>query len=173
MLNELNDADIRDSLSSPSKTFVPSLPSNSLPSLLSLPGPGDALESISLKNLNTGAIGNFLSLILILVNSADLWANNPALILVIRRPGCAFCRDEARALSSQREYVKNNYGVSMFLVVHQEEAWEDLSHVYWKDDVYLDPRRGFYKALGKGKFATIPIEVLLNPATYFRFAMVF
>ncbi|KAL3894577.1 MAG: hypothetical protein SGCHY_005195 [Lobulomycetales sp.] len=98
----------------------------------------------------------------------QLWADKPAVILIIRRPGCALCRDDALELSKKRAHVAEYYGISMFCVVHQTDSWEDLSSLYWRDDVYLDPARGFYKALGKGKFATLTIADIANLGTLWR-----
>lgn len=123
------------------------------------PGPGDAFENISLTNLNTDQK----------LLAPQLWERAPALVCIIRRPGCAVCRDEARELVQHRSTI-NALGINMFCIVHQTDSWEDLSKVYWKGDVYLDEARGFYKALGKGKYVMASAANLANPFLWSRWS---
>ncbi|KAJ1991546.1 hypothetical protein H4R33_001304 [Dimargaris cristalligena] len=92
----------------------------------------------------------------ILVNSAKfpawtLWQYNPCLILIIRRPGCQFCREEAMELASHRNKLYRNYGIKMIAVIHENLGAQEFSVKYWRGPVYLDEQQGFISAIGGGK----------------------
>ncbi|RKO83808.1 hypothetical protein BDK51DRAFT_49645, partial [Blyttiomyces helicus] len=60
-------------------------------STLPLPQPDD----ITLSKLN--GQGEF--------KASELWADRPCLVLVVRRPGCALCREEAADVAKLRETI--------------------------------------------------------------------
>ncbi|KAJ1928765.1 hypothetical protein IWQ60_001765 [Tieghemiomyces parasiticus] len=80
-----------------------------------------------------------------------LWKTNPTLVLIIRRPGCQFCREEAMELASHRNKLYRNYGVKMIAVIHENLGAEEFSMKYWRGPVYLDEKKDFIAAIGGGK----------------------
>jgi hypothetical protein len=94
-----------------------------------------------------------------------LWDKTPTLVLVIRRPGCAFCREEAAEISSLRSAISKAWGIRMVAVVHEEVGFFSLSFLgflfskkAWKDpgaDSKLAPL-GFscFSQLGMEEFNT-------------------
>ncbi|KAJ3210482.1 hypothetical protein HK099_008228 [Clydaea vesicula] len=126
-------------------------------------GPGNFIDKVELLNLRTQ----------LPTISSTLWSKNElfkgTLILIIRRPGCAICRDEAALLASKRSLIESKFKIKMVCVIHQLEGHEELVRDYWKGDCYLDSGRGFYKALGNGTYNMArAITTLSNPIVWKR-----
>ncbi|GFH13837.1 R53.5-related protein [Haematococcus lacustris] len=96
--------------------------------------------------------------------SDKLWATQPALVLVLRRPGCVLCRDEAKRLWQLHEKAEA-LGISMNCVVHEwrEREIEAFAPAYWPGPLYHDVDKAFYKALGGGQVVKGSSLSLLNP----------
>ncbi|KAK9906498.1 hypothetical protein WJX75_002938 [Coccomyxa subellipsoidea] len=98
------------------------------------------------------------------LQSEDLWKDQPALILVLRRPGCVLCRAEAKSLWGLKPDL-DKLGVRMVCVVHEalpaeiKAFWPE----YWPGQLYLDTSKTLYKALGDGKLRKGSLLWFLNP----------
>ncbi|CAL8462490.1 g2023 [Coccomyxa elongata] len=96
--------------------------------------------------------------------SEQLWQNQPAVVLVLRRPGCLLCRAEARSLYALKPEL-DKLGVRLVCVVHEglpaeiKAFWPD----YWPGELYLDTDKKLYKALGNGKLRKGSLLWFLNP----------
>ncbi|KXS16773.1 hypothetical protein M427DRAFT_55113 [Gonapodya prolifera JEL478] len=111
------------------------------------------LSEISLKDhLNTGRT----------LKAGELWNEKPCVIMVVRRPGCSLCREEALGLSEKRDELRS-IGVDMFAVAHEELNTKDFNEKYWKGDLYLDTEKGFYKGIGYPKLYVSSLEDLKLP----------
>ncbi|CAG8626436.1 9350_t:CDS:2 [Ambispora leptoticha] len=79
------------------------------------------------------------------VISNSLWKDSAALILVVRRPGCAICRNEALKLASHRDLITEKLAKQ---IDNEVQAFNDG---FWKGDIYIDEEKEFYRALGGGE----------------------
>ncbi|KAG0323677.1 hypothetical protein BGZ99_002617 [Dissophora globulifera] len=104
------------------------------------------------------------------VPAHELWKDKPAVVIVIRRPGCQFCREEARIFHENRETIEQNMqGMNMFCIVHEKEGSDVFKNEFWKGKVYFDSEKAFYKALGGGQLRTGGWEQLIKPAFWGNF----
>ncbi|KAK9721285.1 hypothetical protein K7432_003549 [Basidiobolus ranarum] len=103
------------------------------------------------------------------IPAKQLWKNSPALIMVVRRPGCKLCRREAKDLAERRTQISEKLGIPMYAVVHEELGVEEFNKEFFNGTVYLDEEKGFYKALGGGKLSWANWTSLLNPTTLYSY----
>ncbi|XP_023220306.1 redox-regulatory protein FAM213A-like isoform X2 [Centruroides sculpturatus] len=75
-------------------------------------------------------------------SSSELWKDNGAVIMVVRRPGCFFCREEAAKISTLHPELKD-MGIPLYAVVHEELGVKKFQP-YFKGEVFLDINRIFY-----------------------------
>ncbi|KAF9101150.1 hypothetical protein BGX27_011592, partial [Mortierella sp. AM989] len=79
----------------------------------------------------------------------EIWKEKPTIVVVIRRPGCPFCREEARILDEHSDIIEKEMGFRMIVVVHEKLGASTFKNDYWNGrELYLDGSKGFYKALG-------------------------
>jgi hypothetical protein len=80
--------------------------------------------------------------------------DSPTLVVVVRRPGCLLCREEVAKLSTFKIrinvsiYFTKKCGVKMVLVFKEHLGTEIYRPEYWKDAMYIDTKKVFYKFLG-------------------------
>ncbi|KAF9173147.1 hypothetical protein BGX21_010064 [Mortierella sp. AD011] len=94
----------------------------------------------------------------------DLWKNQSTIVIVIRRPGCQFCREEARIFHGYRQMIEQSMGLKMICVVHEKEGADIFQNEFWHGKVYFDAEKGFYKALGGGRLRVGGWEQLIRPS---------
>lgn len=85
----------------------------------------------------------------------------PTIVLVIRRPGCPLCREQAQALAmrySRGEWNKFATNVNIIAVIREVSDDSDdklgareFQNYFLDHPVYYDPTRAFYKFLGLRK----------------------
>ncbi|PNH08122.1 Redox-regulatory protein [Tetrabaena socialis] len=98
-----------------------------------------------------------------LVASA-LWQNSTCAVLILRRPGCVLCRDEAQRLWALKpEFDK--LGVSLVCVVHEwiQREINAFTPAYWPGPLYHDTSKSFYAALNNGTPLRGSLLPMLNP----------
>ncbi|GIL49954.1 hypothetical protein Vafri_6245 [Volvox africanus] len=98
------------------------------------------------------------------VIASSLWKSQPLAILVLRRPGCVLCRDEAQRLWKLKpEFDK--LGVGLVCVVHEWIPREvnAFASGFWPGPIYHDCGKAFYSALNGGKPLRGSIWGLLFP----------
>ncbi|KAF9331303.1 hypothetical protein BG006_005830 [Podila minutissima] len=99
----------------------------------------------------------------------EIWKEKPAIVVVIRRPGCPFCREEARILNEHRDLIEKEMGFRMITVVHEKLGAATFKQDFWNGgETYWDGRKGFYKALGGGSLRWASIDQLLRPSLWFN-----
>uniref|UniRef100_A0AC34FWF5 Thioredoxin domain-containing protein n=1 Tax=Panagrolaimus sp. ES5 TaxID=591445 RepID=A0AC34FWF5_9BILA len=76
------------------------------------------------------------------IRGKDLFEKGPTLIMAIRRPGCQFCRHEAKKISELKDQL-NAAGVQLVGVVHETHGVNEFKP-YLNGDVYYDVDRKFY-----------------------------
>ncbi|KAI8346632.1 hypothetical protein B0O80DRAFT_503278 [Mortierella sp. GBAus27b] len=84
----------------------------------------------------------------------EIWKDQPTVVIVIRRPGCQFCREEARIFHENRQTIEQAMGMKMVCIVHEKEGSDIFQREFWHGKVFFDPEKGFYKALGGGRLRT-------------------
>ncbi|KAG0226842.1 hypothetical protein BGW42_003324 [Actinomortierella wolfii] len=100
----------------------------------------------------------------------ELWKDKPTVVVVIRRPGCQFCREEATALNSHREIFENTLGMRMVCIVREKLGADLFQSVAWKGEVFFDPESAFYKVLGgRKKLRVAHWETMVRPSFWKHF----
>ncbi|KAL1919803.1 uncharacterized protein VTP21DRAFT_1734 [Calcarisporiella thermophila] len=102
--------------------------------------PYSLLESITLHDLDKDES----------FNATNLWQDKPTVVLVVRRPGCLFCREQAILLRQHRDFLEQRMGFRVLAVVHEQLGAHEFNE-YWNGELYWDKDKGFYAALGGGK----------------------
>ncbi|KAG0029112.1 hypothetical protein BGZ82_008133 [Podila clonocystis] len=101
--------------------------------------------------------------------AGEIWKEKPTIVVVIRRPGCPFCREEARILDEHRNLIEKEMGFRMITVVHEKLGAATFKKDFWNGgETYWDGRKGFYKALGGGSLRWASIDQLLRPSLWFN-----
>jgi hypothetical protein len=80
------------------------------------------------------------------VQAEELWKNNGSVLMLVRRPGWLLCREEATQLSSLSPELKEK-GINFVAILHEELGSEEFGK-FFKGDLYLDPERKFFEAIG-------------------------
>ena len=110
------------------------------------------------------------------LHAADLTKDAPALVIILRRPGCLICRDQAISIWEARETLtevcaggqtgKNKKAaVRLVCIVHEwkEREIEAFTKDYWHGELYFDGSKAFYKAVHGGQLKKGSLLSLLNP----------
>ncbi|KAI8913588.1 hypothetical protein EDD86DRAFT_245207 [Gorgonomyces haynaldii] len=87
--------------------------------------------------------------------------SKPTLVLAVRRPGCPLCREQAAKLSVFRRDIRK-CGIDMIAVFKEELGTEEFKPTFWRDAMYLDTNRDFYKLLHGGKINKASMFSLLS-----------
>jgi len=100
--------------------------------------------------------------------ASSIFQNGPALILVVRRPGCQLCREEAVRISSQRDLISGKIGLNMVAIVHEnlDNEIEEFNNGFWKGTVYFDKEKAFFSALGGGEIQYGGFVNFLKPSVW-------
>ncbi|KAK3816020.1 MAG: hypothetical protein J3Q66DRAFT_341393 [Benniella sp.] len=97
------------------------------------------------------------------LSAHEIWKGQPTVVIVIRRPGCQFCREEARIFHENRATIEQAMGMKMVCIVHEKEGADVFQKEFWHGKVFFDPEKGFYKAFGGGHLRTGGWEQLIRP----------
>eukprot|EP00668_Euglena_longa_P033007 GGOE01042505.1.p2 GENE.GGOE01042505.1~~GGOE01042505.1.p2 ORF type:complete len:225 (+),score=57.24 GGOE01042505.1:39-713(+) len=85
------------------------------------------------------------------LTAGDLWAHQPVVVMVTRRPGCLLCREEAAKLHNKKPEL-DALGIGLAAVVKENLPPEIAEfQKYWPVDLYWDVDQEFYQALGGGQ----------------------
>jgi peroxiredoxin len=102
------------------------------------------------------------------LRASELWSDGPVLLLVLRRPGCALCRQEVQQYSDRKaEYAALGVKIGVVLKEWKPEEVESFQ-AYWDGPVYLDSDMALYKTVHGGKLRKNSVLNLLNPAVWAR-----
>ncbi|CAG8643328.1 2876_t:CDS:2, partial [Racocetra fulgida] len=82
--------------------------------------------------------------------ASSLWQDSPALVLVVRRPGCQLCREESIKIASYRDLISDKMGVKMVAIVHEnlDNEVEEFNKGYWNGLLYYDKEKSFFTHIG-------------------------
>ncbi|KAG0376089.1 hypothetical protein BGX24_008291 [Mortierella sp. AD032] len=101
--------------------------------------------------------------------ASDLWRDKPTIVIVIRRPGCPFCREEVRIIDEHRDLIEKEMGFRIVVVLHEKLGAATFKRDYWNGgETYWDESKGFYKALGGGKLSWASLDQLIRPSLWFN-----
>eukprot|EP01101_Sappina_pedata_P013419 TRINITY_DN9684_c0_g1_i1.p1 TRINITY_DN9684_c0_g1~~TRINITY_DN9684_c0_g1_i1.p1 ORF type:complete len:215 (-),score=61.85 TRINITY_DN9684_c0_g1_i1:88-732(-) len=81
------------------------------------------------------------------LEAQELWKSRGAVIMVVRRPGCSLCREEALELSSLLPKLEAKK-IPLIAIVHEQLGSHEFFDHFFKGPVFLDRDRAFYKVLG-------------------------
>ncbi|RIA90415.1 hypothetical protein C1645_769977 [Glomus cerebriforme] len=100
--------------------------------------------------------------------ASNIWQSGPALIFVVRRPGCQLCREDAVRISSQRDLIFGKMGLNMVAIVHEilDNEVEEFNEGFWKGTVYFDKEKAFYNSLGGGKLQYAGFVSFIKPSVW-------
>ncbi|KAI1314628.1 hypothetical protein EDD11_001927 [Mortierella claussenii] len=99
----------------------------------------------------------------------EIWKEKPAIVVVIRRPGCPFCREEVRILDEHRDIIEKEMGFRMVVVLHEKLGASTFKNDYWNGrETYWDGQKGFYEALGGGKLRWASLDQLVRPSLWWN-----
>uniref|UniRef100_A0A914E004 Peroxiredoxin-like 2A n=1 Tax=Acrobeloides nanus TaxID=290746 RepID=A0A914E004_9BILA len=76
------------------------------------------------------------------IKASQIFDQGPVLVMAVRRPGCAFCRKEAKELSSIKDQL-DKAGVRFLGVVHETKGVNEFKP-YLAGDVYYDSEKKFF-----------------------------
>lgn len=101
-------------------------------------------------------------------SASEIWKDGPAVIVVLRRPGCMLCREQALKVMDIKPKL-DELGVKSVVLFHEwiQREIDAFRPKFWKSDVYYDFEKGFYKALGGGKIRKGSLGTFLNPFSRF------
>ncbi|KAL7749318.1 hypothetical protein RI367_005189 [Sorochytrium milnesiophthora] len=102
------------------------------------------------------------------VTLQSLLHDQPVLFVLLRRPGCLFCRHEAVELRKREKEITGRLGVRMVAVVNQQMGAQQFAAEYWKGETYFDPDLKLFKALGDGKDRYAKWYQMLRPMFWIR-----
>lgn len=96
--------------------------------------------------------------------ASTLWQSQPVAFLVLRRPGCVLCRDEAQRLWALKPEF-DRLGVALVCVVHEwiEREITAFTAGFWPGPLYHDTSKALYKALNGGTVLRGSLMGLLWP----------
>ncbi|GLC38296.1 hypothetical protein PLESTB_001751300 [Pleodorina starrii] len=96
--------------------------------------------------------------------ASTLWQSQPLAVLILRRPGCVLCRDEAQRLWTLKPQF-DQLGVGLVCVIHEWIPREVTAFTagFWPGPLYHDTSKAFYAALNGGTPLRGSIWGLLNP----------
>ncbi|KAF8931448.1 hypothetical protein EDD21DRAFT_209216 [Dissophora ornata] len=101
------------------------------------------------------------------IKASEIWKEKPTIVVVIRRPGCPFCREEARILDEHRDIIEKEMGFRMIVVVHEKLGAATFKNEFWNGgETYWDGSKGFYKALGGGSLRWASLNQLIRPSLW-------
>ena len=100
---------------------------------------------------------------------ANHMGQHGAICLVVRRPGCSFCREQALTLSVLAAMQKDCFeGLGLFAIVKEtgvdDEGLLEFHDTYFSFPTYRDQSWTFYEALGNRKLG---FNLLWHPSTVF------
>ncbi|KNE67104.1 hypothetical protein AMAG_12181 [Allomyces macrogynus ATCC 38327] len=102
------------------------------------------------------------------IMAETLWQDRPVLFVLVRRPGCLLCREEAYNLSFQRQLIRDQLGIRMVAIVNQELGAREFADAYWRGECYMDSTFGIFKAMGEGKVRRASVFAALMPSVISR-----
>ncbi|KAI1718366.1 ahpC/TSA antioxidant enzyme domain-containing protein [Ditylenchus destructor] len=76
------------------------------------------------------------------IKASEIFKKSPTLVMAVRRPGCAFCREQAAEISNVSDKLAAR-GVQLIGVVHEAHGVDQFLP-YLKGDVYFDQEKRFY-----------------------------
>lgn len=108
------------------------------------------------------------------VQAGSLWSGNqPVLVVILRRPGCLLCRDQAISIWNSRDTLhqmcSSSNGtkgpIQLVCVLHEwkEREVEAFTKDYWHGELYYDESKAFYKAIHGGVLKKGSLASFLNP----------
>jgi len=98
------------------------------------------------------------------VKAGSLWRDAPAVIVVVRRPGCQLCRAEVFELHRIKPAL-DKAGVRLVAVLHEAlpEQVAEFKADFWPGELYLDETKAVFKAVGGGSIRRGSLLAFLNP----------
>lgn len=146
--------------SSSSSRHVPLLGSGSnttsLPSL-----PYDTIAATELHRVQPPLAANDKKSIV----ASSLWADDGAIIMIIRRPFCVLCRNEAAQLTTLLQQCRRE-GIQVKLVgVAKEDLGTKEFREVFNGDIFVDDKKTFFQAGNRGAHMTIR-EALFSPQVW-------
>ncbi|XP_041755775.1 peroxiredoxin-like 2A [Coregonus clupeaformis] len=88
-----------------------------------------------------------------------LWEKTGAVIMVVRRPGCLLCREEAIELSSLKPQLEE-LGVPLLAVVKENIGQElDAFKTFFTGEVYVDQKRALYGPVERWMFLSALLRI--------------
>lgn len=86
-----------------------------------------------------------------LFSASGLWKDKPCVVIVIRRPGCPFCREEVAEYNKSKPLI-DRMGIDSAAIILEHLGGKEFQEKFFPNGkVYVDEKRDFYKALHGGK----------------------
>lgn len=97
------------------------------------------------------------------IKAESLWSESPVLVIVLRRPGCLLCRDQAITIWKNRDTLPKEMRLVCVLHEWKEREVEAFYPEYWGGELYYDESKAFYAAVHGGQVKKGSLLALLNP----------
>mmetsp|Transcript_24549 Transcript_24549/g.41050 ORF Transcript_24549/g.41050 Transcript_24549/m.41050 type:complete len:218 (+) Transcript_24549:120-773(+) len=84
---------------------------------------------------------------------SEIWAEGPAVCLVVNRPTSVKSQEQAANLWALKPEIDRIARVNLVCVLHKEHDLKDVAEFkrYWPGPLYIDSENSFYEALEKGE----------------------
>lgn len=98
------------------------------------------------------------------LTASMIWAGQPTVLYLIRRPGCVLCREEAQNLQNVKPKL-DAMGVKLVGIVKEwdEAEIKDFTTKFWSQDLFFDEQKVLFTALTGGEVRKLSMLDLGNP----------
>mmetsp|Transcript_13054 Transcript_13054/g.39554 ORF Transcript_13054/g.39554 Transcript_13054/m.39554 type:complete len:185 (+) Transcript_13054:118-672(+) len=98
------------------------------------------------------------------LTASQIWASQPVVIFLIRRPGCVLCRAFANTLVENKGKL-DAMGVKLVGIVKEWDQAEidDFTKKFWPADIFFDESKKIFTSLTDGMETKLSLAQMLNP----------
>jgi peroxiredoxin len=98
------------------------------------------------------------------LTASQIWAGQPTVLYLVRRPGCVLCREEAEDLWKNKGKL-DALGVKLVAITKEwdEAEIKDFTSKFWPGDIFFDEKKELFASLSNGEIRKLAMTDLLNP----------
>jgi len=100
------------------------------------------------------------------IQASDLWKDNGAVVLLVRRPGCALCREDAVQLNRLKPAL-DQMNVQYVAVTHERKGIDEFKP-FFNGPVYLDEEKTFFKEVLGNRWSSLAGTLRPSVLSHYR-----